>query len=391
MNGYFLATIEDYETAYEIYKKTTVQNNINLTESEQKIISCFVEANKAKDFYKNPKPENAVRLTYEQVEALTSINKPYVKKLINGKDTDSLGLGGKIKGLGFEGSGDGRQKKLIYYTGATDFEKYIKFSSLSTEPKIIETITKSINDLEQAKNEVDEIKKEAFRELADSIPADTLAIPSQKVSGIGDEKNVSIINNIIKKGIDTLKKEKALESKISMCITEDKENKEVKNIEHIMCKNSSDTLISQNQGIDKKIESTDYEIPDTLPKVSIGIEGIASTPDTEIPKVPSTNGTKSLEVISSKIQEYLNKECHGNTIIKSIDAHVNDFRKLYPESKHESRQHLEYAFSKVLKSASPLDKSRQKESTLQKPPASEKKGIAILKKALKVEKVEAAL
>ena len=157
-----------------------------------------------------------------------------------------------------------------------------------------------------------------------------------------------------------------------------------------MCKNSSDTLISQNQGIDKKIESTDYEIPDTLPKVSIGIEGIASTSDTEIPKVPGTNGTKSLEVISRKIQEYLNKECHGNTIIKSLDVHINDFRKLYPEFNHESRKHLEYAFNKVLKSSPLLDKSQQKEDTLQKP-AAEKKGIAILKKALQAEKVEATL
>jgi hypothetical protein len=368
-----------------------VQNNINLTESEQKIISCFVEANLAKDLYKNPKPENAVRLTYEQVEALTGINKPYVKKLINGKDAYSLGLGGKIKGLGFEGSGDGRQKKLIYYTGAADFEKYTKFSSLSIEPKIIEAITKSINDLEQAKNEVDEIKKEAFRELADSIPsipADTLAIPSQKVSDIRDEKSISIINNIIKKGIDTLKKEKAPESQKIVCIPENKENKKV---EHIVCKNSSNTLISQNQGIDKKIESIDTEIPDTLPKVSIGIEGITSTSDSEIPKVSGTDGTKSLKVISSKIQEYLNKECHGNSIIKSIDDHVNDFRKLYPEFKRESKQHLEYAFSKVLKSTVSLDKNQQKEKIPQKSPAVGKKGIAILKKALHVEKVGAAV
>jgi hypothetical protein len=45
---------------------------------------------------------------------------------------------------------------------------------------------------------------------------------------------------------------------------------------------------------------------------------------------------------------------------------------------------------KVLKTASPLDKSQQKKDTLQKP-AAEKKGIAILKKALQAEKVEATL
>lgn len=80
VNGYYLATTEDYEKAYEIYKKTTVQNNVNLTESEQKIINCFVQANQAKDFYKNQKPGNAARLTYEQLEALTGINRPLLEK-----------------------------------------------------------------------------------------------------------------------------------------------------------------------------------------------------------------------------------------------------------------------------------------------------------------------
>lgn len=153
--------------------------------------------------------------------------------------------------------------------------------------------------------------------------------------------------------------------------------------------NSKDLTTSDLLITDLK-NSTEYGISDTLPKVSIGIEGIASTPDTEIPKVSGTDDTKSLEVISSKIQEYLNKECHGSAITQSIDTHVNDFRKLYPEFKKESRLHLEYAFRKVLKSAPPLDKSQQKEDTLQKPVV-EKKGIAILKKALHGGKVEATL
>jgi len=204
VNGYYLATTEDYEKAYEIYKKTTVQNNVNLTESEQKIINCFVQANQAKDFYKNQKPGNAARLTYEQLEALTGINRPYLKKLIVGKDAQSLGLGGKVKGLDSESSGDGKQKKLLYYTGAANFEIYQKFSSLSSEDEIVKAIYKSIEDLEQAVNEENEIIKAAFQVLADSLPslpAVTLPLPSQKVTGIKDKNNISIINNIIRKGI----------------------------------------------------------------------------------------------------------------------------------------------------------------------------------------------
>jgi hypothetical protein len=100
--------------------------------------------------------------------------------------------------------------------------------------------------------------------------------------------------------------------------------------------------------------------------------------------------TESLEVISSKIQEYLNKECHGNSVTKLLDTHINDFRKSNPEFQKESRQHLEYAFEKVLKTVPPLDESQQKEHTPEKP-AAEKKGIVILKKALQAGKVEATL
>jgi hypothetical protein len=99
----------------------------------------------------------------------------------------------------------------------------------------------------------------------------------------------------------------------------------------------------------------------------------------------------NLQHTAEKIQEYLNKECHGNSVTKPLDIHINDFRKLNPEFQKESRLHLEYAFNKVLKTVPPLDKSKQKESTLQKPPTAEKKGTAILKKALQAEKVEATL
>ena len=38
----------------------------------------------------------------------------------------------------------------------------------------------------------------------------------------------------------------------------------------------------------------------------------------------------NLQHTTEKIQEYLNKECHGNSVTKSIDAHIHDFRKAVP-------------------------------------------------------------
>jgi len=275
-----------------------------------------------------------------------------------------------------------------------NFEIYQKFSSLSPEDEIVKAIYKSIEDLEQAVNEENEIIKAAFQGQADSLPslpAVTLPLPSQKVTGIKDKNNISIINNIIRKGVVTLKKRNDPEYSFSThANSEKKEKKEVKNIEYIVCKKSNDTLFSQKQGNAPKTKSNDSEYPPPLPKVTVGNEGNGSPNDAETPRVTGAGDTKSLEIIQNKIKEYLNKECHGNSITKPLDTHINDFRKQYPEFKKESRQHLEYAFSKVLKTVPPLGKSQQKEDTLRKP-AAEKKGIAILKKALQAEKVEATL
>ena len=248
MNGYYLSTIEDYHIAYEIYKKTTVQNNINLTKSEQKIITCFVQENKAKKFYENLKSENAVRLTYEQIEELTGINVPYLRKLINGKDAQSLGLGGKVKRLGSESSADGKQKMLFFYTGTASFEIYENFSSLSSEEKIRDATEKSIEAYEQATNEEDEIIREAFLELADSLPslpAINQSLLSEKVMGIGEKNNISIVNNIIKKDVVTLEQEKDPESQINTHILE---VEKLENLKENVCNFSENALISGKSG-----------------------------------------------------------------------------------------------------------------------------------------------
>ncbi len=73
----------------------------------------------------------------------------------------------------------------------------------------------------------------------------------------------------------------------------------------------------------------------------------------------------------------------ASNLIKTEDN--NDFKGLSPEFNHESTPHLEYAFNKMLESTPILAKSQQQEDVIQKP-AAEKKGIAILKRALHAEK-----
>lgn len=301
VNGYYLSTIEDYHRAYEIYKKTTVQNNINLTKSEQKIIICFVQENKANKFYDNPKSENAVRLTYEQMEELTGINVPYLRQLINGKTPQSLGLGGKVKGLGSEDSTDGKRKKVFFYTGTASFEIYENFSSLSPEEKIREATKESVEAYEQATNEENEIIREAFLELTDSLPslpAINQALLSKKVTGIGDKNNIDIVNNVIKKGIITLEKEKDPASQINTHILEVEKSE---NLKENACNFSENTLISGNQGNSSKKEAIDDEISVPIPKVTAGNESITPSVDTENMKVTGTYGIACLPVVLDKV------------------------------------------------------------------------------------------
>jgi len=152
---------------------------------------------------------------------------------------------------------------------------------------------------------------------------------------------------------------------------------------------STNSMNSESSASDHVLNSetckTSHEPPASdhvLNSETCGMNSVNSEPPaTEIPRGAGVGDTKSLEIISNKIKEYLNKECHGNSITKPLDTHINDFRKLYPEFSHVSRQHLGYTFSKVLKTVPPLNKSQQKEDTLPKPTA-EKKGIAILSTSL---------
>ena len=50
INGFYLATPEDYHEACKIYEETTVQNNTNLAKNEQKIVAYFIKGTRKMDF-----------------------------------------------------------------------------------------------------------------------------------------------------------------------------------------------------------------------------------------------------------------------------------------------------------------------------------------------------
>jgi hypothetical protein len=293
-------------------------------------------------------------------------------------------------------------KKCFIIPEILIFKRFETFSSLiKNDEEIIKIISESLKKLQDTQIEENEIIKEAFKDLAEYIPAlpvinlylsnfnnssssstpCTHPVPSKKVLQLKKENTISIINKIVNNRYSTLFLENVYESIFLDTNSKIKEVKSPKNV----CKKLEYTLSPEKLGTSTKNKSDDNEIPCTFAKVQAGTGGTTTPTDTENKKVLQLSET------TKKIQEYIRKECNGSAITKSIDTHINDFRKLYPDFRKEPRQHLEYAFSKVLKSTPSLDENQQKEKKLQKPPAAEKKGIAILKKALQAEKVEATL
>lgn len=113
---------------------------------------------------------------------------------------------------------------------------------------------------------------------------------------------------------------------------------------------------------------------------------IAEKNVTETQTMAFNTEVSNLQCITEKIQEYIRIECNDSSITKPVDTHITDIKKLYPELSKVSREILEFAFSKVLKSIPPLDKISEKK---EEKPVLEKSGIAILKRALQGEKTEA--
>ncbi|WP_292379182.1 toprim domain-containing protein [Methanosarcina sp. UBA289] len=421
INGFYLAEPEDYKKACEIYKETAVQNNTNLTKKEQEVIDLFIKKNQESGFYDKANkmnPAKAKRLTYKEIADKVGIATGTVRNMFSNREDRGYGLEGKVMGFGSEDSKDGTRQTLIYYTGNVEFKTYETFSSLKSDEEVSAFIENAEKIFAQETSEINEIKEEAFKDLVDAMPSlpiinchrDRFSSSSRNIitatilssnDMITDKKgknNINMHNNNLDDTTVTVKKENAPEPQIhTHTAFENKENFGIKNLEDNMCENSSNTLFSENHGDTSSKRPDDTEIILSSSLMTLDDSGDGSSNDAEIKMVTDRPEVSNLRYTTEKIKEYLNKECHGNPITKSLDCHITDFKKYCPEFERVDRDHLEYVFHKVLKSISSSDNSpkrgetsvleqnQQEEKTLSKP-AAEKKGIEILKKALQAEK-----
>jgi DNA primase catalytic core len=169
INGYYLASVEDFNTALTIFEKVSEGTNTNLTASEISIIKYLYDEGSS---FRKPSiafmPEFAPRRSYEQIEKGTGINKQYIRHIMNGSDPLKLGLQSKINGFGEETARN--QQKLFYYYGNADFEKFKKIASLNTS-NINEVVEKAIQSLKEAVSSEDLVRNDLFTDSKDYLPS----------------------------------------------------------------------------------------------------------------------------------------------------------------------------------------------------------------------------
>jgi len=143
VSGCFLANMEDYTQAVEIYKGTATQNNINLTAQEQKVLNVFITQNKAVGYYKNPLKTAAARMDIEELMDATGFKRSRLVQILEGRrDRNTYGMFDKVDQLYKEESETGR-KTLYFYKGNVDFSTFERFTSIkSTED--VEKLTENI-------------------------------------------------------------------------------------------------------------------------------------------------------------------------------------------------------------------------------------------------------
>lgn len=168
VNGYYLASVEDFNTALAIFEKVSEGTNTNLTASEIKIIQYLYNAgNSFRPKSGSMMPDYAPRRTYEQIEQGTGINKQYIRHIMNGSDPLKLGLQSKINGFGEETGKN--QQKLFYYYGEGNFTKFNKTASLSSA-NLDAATAKAIQNLENAVLSEDLIRNDLFTASKDYLP-----------------------------------------------------------------------------------------------------------------------------------------------------------------------------------------------------------------------------
>jgi DNA primase len=252
VNGYYLASVEDFNTALSIFEKVSEGTNTNLTASEINIIKyLFNEGRSLRPSSGNILPEYAPRRSYEQIEKGTGINKQYIRHIMNGSDPLKLGLQSKINGFGEETSKN--QQKLFYYYGNADFEKFKKIASLNTV-NINEVVEKAIQSLKAAVSSEDLIRNDLFADSKDYLPSlnfitsvnstldgveliknvinesltvsQPVTVPGKVDSEVQEEEQEDGVATTILQDIDSAKNTEKVQTKIVKDIGEEEEEEE---------------------------------------------------------------------------------------------------------------------------------------------------------------------
>ena len=331
VNGCLVGTLEDWKRAVSIYKHIAQNNSCLLTDEEILILYSMYEMNKA---YNDGVPHKRL-LAYMQEKGRFKKSDSSLKRILLGDiGSGKQGFREKVPGFSAEKV---EMPKLDENGMEIKGEGKTRAQCYTYDGDLFDGLMNGVDIVNEIKNGVfvncDYSVAEAFGQLFKENP--------EKAHSLRENTTV----------FDEWKKE--LKSQKSTKIIDNPQKSEVLNSEKIDSQVTNDNTKTNGDEL-KNQEKVNLDLNTTI----------------------------------LRIQEYLNKDCNGSTVTKPIDAHINDFIKLNPEFKKESRQHLGFAFNKVLKSTPTLDKTPDKITPEDSVPKS--KGISILEKALQSGKKEAS-
>ncbi len=336
--GCYLADIEDYYRAVEVYKGTATQNNINLTAQEQKILNVFITKNKADGYYKNPLKNQAARLDIEDLMDATGFKRARLLQILEGrKERGTYGMFDKVTQLCKEESDKGR-KTLYFYKGNVDFSTFERFTNIKPTEEV-EKITENVRlQLQSAtvstvttENTIKSHIISNCYHLLPSVTKQMVAVESTAVSS----KGVLIYNTAT---INREKRETHIQSQNEEVGSTKNSSSSSLPVEKIFLP-LSQTRDFGNSTLNKdKKESTDSETSVTIPLVAGGSSWYQLVAE-EREKEPADN--ESTATTSGKPQQKNTSQLKRNLcefavtryhyIVEDLNQFVSDFLERYPE------------------------------------------------------------
>jgi len=400
-NGELISNLEDWKAAVRIYAPVASNTSLMLTDEEITILYAIHQLNTVLG------DDDGVPLrrifAYLKEEKKFSKSIDTMRKIIIGNGKDSKGFKEKVPGFssekadkckldeqGFERKGEGKTHTWCYkYEGDifddipkdVDIITYIKNTTFVTcdctladaltlicakEPNFVYKMSQNVKTYENWKKKIldNSVFSESseflgFSQIENSLQSETL---SQPITNNNNNNN----NNLS----DCKKKENTLYPE--NCVHNP---------------NSKDICMQKQKLSPGFFAQSEQSEQSEAPVIGTFLQSENLTLQSENLTLQSEKS--DLQCIPEKIQEYIRTECNGSTITKPVDIHITDFKKLNPELSKVSRQILEFAFTKILKSTLPLDKTQNK--TAHEETVHKSKGISILEKALQAGKKEVSV